>query len=158
MEYPEHLFKLKENKALQNISKHTFQAEQVRNLFQTIQVIKTMTGIVNIHNTQPQEISQNHHKWNGLPLVRTSHTYAVYSVDLFQALSPLHEANTNLSSLVKEIAQMEHQGPIHVRNLSWLVLVISYSCAFRIPLVLAVRRDALLCIYPSKGNHHYLEI
>jgi hypothetical protein len=101
----------------------------------------------------PQEITQNHSRWNGLPLARTSHIYTVYSVDLFQALLSLHEANTNLSSLVREIAQMEHQGPIHVREISWLVLVISYSCAFRISLVLAVRRDVLLCIYPSKGNH-----
>jgi hypothetical protein len=56
--------------------------------------------------------------WNGLPQARTSHIYAVYSVDLFQALLSLHEKDTDFCSLVKEVAQMEHQGPIHVSSIT----------------------------------------
>jgi hypothetical protein len=52
--------------------------------------------------------------WNDLLLARTSHVYAVYTVDLFQALLSLHKKDHALCSLVKEIAQMEQQGPIHV--------------------------------------------
>jgi hypothetical protein len=53
-------------------------------------------------------------QWKELPLMRTSHIYAAYSVDLFNTLLTLHAMDGNLCSLIKEIAQVEHQGPIHV--------------------------------------------
>jgi hypothetical protein len=73
--------------------------------------------------------------WNELPLARTSHVYAVYTIDLFQALLSLHEKDTALCSLVKEVAQMEQQGPIHVSIVEMRRLQLIESCAFRMPLV-----------------------
>jgi hypothetical protein len=73
--------------------------------------------------------------WNDLPLARTSHIYAVYSVDLFQALLSMHEKDDVLCSLVKEIAQMEQQGPIHVGIVEMRRLQLTESFEFGLQLV-----------------------
>jgi hypothetical protein len=69
--------------------------------------------------------------WKDLPLARTSHVYAVYSVDLFQALVSLHKKDHTLCSLVKEIAQMEQQGPIQVSIVSIWLLLLTEECTLR---------------------------
>lgn len=50
-----------------------------------------------------------------LPLARTTHIYAPYSVDLFHSLKTIHAEEDDLLDLLVEVAKMEEFGPIHVR-------------------------------------------
>jgi hypothetical protein len=54
--------------------------------------------------------------YNGLPYTRTSHIYAPYSLDLFNALCTLHETTIGMRDLLTAIAKMEELGPIHVSD------------------------------------------
>jgi hypothetical protein len=60
----------------------------------------------------PSNSDHNLHK--GVPYARTSHIYAPYTLDLFNALSTLHENTPGMRDLLSAIARMEELGPIHV--------------------------------------------
>ncbi|KAG8678538.1 hypothetical protein FRC08_017688 [Ceratobasidium sp. 394] len=48
-----------------------------------------------------------------LPPAQTSHIYVPYSVDLYCALASIHSAYNSFLALMKEIALMEQEGPVH---------------------------------------------
>ncbi|KAG9097446.1 hypothetical protein FS749_006280 [Ceratobasidium sp. UAMH 11750] len=48
-----------------------------------------------------------------LPLARTNHIYAPYSIDLYDALESIHAEEAWMMDLFNEVACMEDEGPIH---------------------------------------------
>jgi hypothetical protein len=58
--------------------------------------------------------NSDHNLYKGLPYAQTSHIYAPYTLDLFNALSTLQENTPGMRDLLSAIARMEELGPIHV--------------------------------------------
>jgi hypothetical protein len=58
--------------------------------------------------------NSDNHLYKGLPYARTSHIYVPYMLDLFNALSTMHENTAGMRDLLSTIARMEELGPIHV--------------------------------------------
>lgn len=50
----------------------------------------------------------------GLPLARTTHIYAAYTMELFSYLKKAHQSNQSMLRLISMVAKLEQYGPQHV--------------------------------------------